>query len=155
MSQRESLDKDGNLRDKLTNESYHETDYLVSKIKNVFPKEDFRIIQRQLNDTIAFQLHSEKLLAEVNLISDDTISKMSHNAEQANNSSLFWEQYHGKYGEKALITISKPIFSKNGTIAVVSLGYSYGRLSGYGQTFVLEKVNKKWKIKKVLSMWIS
>ncbi len=155
LSLRESKDKNENLRNKLTNEAYYETDYIVSAIEKAFPEDELLQIRKQLKDTVSFRLRPEMLKEKVNVIPAETIQKMLREAEKAGKGRLFWQLYHQKYGDKTLISISKPVFSKNGTMAVVSLSYSHGSLSGFGYTLLLEKTGDEWRIIRQLSIYIS
>ncbi len=52
-------------------------------------------------------------------------------------------------------TISEVVFDQRHNRAVVSLGFHCGRLCGFGNTIVLKKNGKTWKIKKECGGWIS
>jgi hypothetical protein len=133
-----------NLEDKLTTEPYKYRGDNSQIIAGAFHKDEFGYIQQQLNDTTAFQLHRDSISEAVNLIK----------VQKTNGIRSFWKVYN-KNHTGALITISKPVFSKNGKIAVVSFSSSYGSLSGSGYMLAFEKKTEGWKITKTLYFWIS
>ncbi len=143
------------LSDKLTMEPFQAiTDYPI-KLEKAFAEEDVAYIRKQINDTTSFNINHAKSFGHVTIVEEDTIMKIHNEAVKARNFKLFWEKYRKKYGDKALLSVSKPIFSKDGKTAVILFGYSRGPLSGHGNIYKLEKTPTGWKIIKSLAGWIS
>jgi hypothetical protein len=54
-----------------------------------------------------------------------------------------------------LFTFSEIVFNKQHTRAIMEYGFSCGMLCGHGNTVILKKVQKKWKVSRACSSWIS
>jgi hypothetical protein len=54
-----------------------------------------------------------------------------------------------------LFTFSEIVFNKQHTRAILEYGFSCGMLCAHGNTVILKKVQKKWKVSKTCSSWIS
>ena len=57
--------------------------------------------------------------------------------------------------ETGLFTLSEIVFDKLHKHAVVAYSFVCGGLCGNGNTLLLEKVGKKWKISKSCGAWVS
>ena len=57
--------------------------------------------------------------------------------------------------ETGLLTLSEIVFDKQHKHAVVAYSFVCGGLCGNGNTLLLEKVGKKWKISKSCGGWVS
>jgi len=57
--------------------------------------------------------------------------------------------------ETGLFTLSEIVFDKQHKHAVVAYSFVCGGLCGNGNTLLLEKVGKKWKISKSCGGWVS
>lgn len=150
--------QEANLPDKLFVEPYYENDFLIPKIESAFPKEDIEFVRRQLKDTTPFTLRSSKLLLseKVRLISDDTLKRIFNDAIKAEKFSSFWKGYRTRFGSRDLLLYGKPIFSRDGKIAVLYASSSYGPMSGGGSIMLFKKnKDKEWKPVRKLSWWIS
>ncbi len=56
-----------------------------------------------------------------------------------------WEEFYKIYPKSpGIITLSRPGFSNNGTLAVIYMGIQSNGLAGYGQIYVLEEKEGKW-----------
>lgn len=65
-----------------------------------------------------------------------------------------WDRFHKKYG-KGFYRISKPIFSKDKSVVIITQGFHCGGLCGSGGTYVYKKVDGKWEMVEMYSLWIS
>lgn len=54
------------------------------------------------------------------------------------------ENVEKHYGKPGLCHFNRVIFSENKKYALVEYYISYGQLSGFGQTSIMEKINNKW-----------
>ena len=56
-----------------------------------------------------------------------------------------WESLQKKYpGSEGFIMLSRPGFSKDGTISVIFMYHSYSAGSGISQYYIMEKKDEKW-----------
>lgn len=66
-----------------------------------------------------------------------------------------WEPLYEKYKERSYTTITNPIFTSDGTIAVVAIHTKNDWRMGSGGTYLLKKINGKWHCKGKIGGWIS
>ncbi len=56
---------------------------------------------------------------------------------------------------KRVYYFSKPVFTDDGTFAVIKISYNCGSLCGYGCTYLFQKVNEDWKLIAQTNCWVS
>ncbi len=62
-----------------------------------------------------------------------------------------WEIFHNLYPHSfGLITLARPGFSNDGTLAVMYIGHQVEYMMGYGRIYVLEKSDNKWIDTKII-----
>ncbi|KOS04738.1 hypothetical protein AM493_00755 [Flavobacterium akiainvivens] len=66
-----------------------------------------------------------------------------------------WEPLFKEYGERSYCLVSVPVFTKDRTIAVVTIRRTNDWQTGSGATFVIKKINGVWTVLGKSSMWIS
>lgn len=127
-------------------------DYLgISKMDTLFSKLDVKYIIEQNNERRNFSLNQ-------NFIKSKTIlpnEKLRELREQSYIRNNFWKNYSKVYGKKGYYTVSKPLFSLNKEIVIISTGHRCGELCGGGSTIILKKINGKWKFIGELLNWQS
>ena len=126
----------------------------VDGLDSIFTKEDIDYIHKQNNIKDDFRLQKQYFKNSI-IVSADTISSMiKKSKDKDGRSTLFWEEFYKKYGD-GFCTLSKPLFSKNHQIVIISSGYHCGGLCGGGGTYVLKKVNSDWKVIATIRDWVS
>lgn len=80
-----------------------------------------------------------------------TIIKIS---EIPPNTGIDWDYISDNYGQ-GILTVDRPIFNRNYTLAYVRFGFLCGHLCGGGSDVILEKKAGKWILKETLTTWIS
>lgn len=140
------------LPDKLTTQTFQDNPLITAKIESAFPREDLMYVRSQLKNTSLFLLKADELPADIRLIPYDTLKTYSAEAKKTGNPELLFTKLSKGYGNTLMI-MSKPIFSKDRTIAVVSFGYSSGPVSNFGHIYTLQRKPEGWKILNVINSW--
>lgn len=85
------------------------------------------------------------------LVPDSVITAM-RNADLR----TFWNQYHARFPDRPnIIRWTRPGFSADRNMALIEAGSSCGGLCGSGELMLVHKVDGVWKVKAVLSAWVS
>jgi len=116
------------------------SDFLV----NILSETDTLFIKDQLRQSSNFRTDK---LEEYGF----TIVKIS---EVTPNTGIDWDYIYDNYGP-GILTVDRPIFNKSYNKAYIRIGYSCGPHCGSGQEVILEKVDNKWRLKKITGTWIS
>ena len=72
-----------------------------------------------------------------------------------NVSHKFSSEYKHKPGETVSVNLAQVGFNKAKTQALVSMGFLYAPLVGYGNLIFLTRYGFQWKINKIIITWIS
>ena len=76
------------------------------------------------------------------------------NRKDRGNLDRRWDKFHKKYG-KGFYRISRPIFSKDKSVIIISEGFYCGGLCGSGGIYIYKKINGKWEMEEMYSLWVS
>lgn len=138
--------------EQISEQEIKSNDYLgISKMDTLFSKLDVKYIIEQNNERRNFSLNQ-------NFIKSKTIipnKKLKEFSEQTPNGNNFWGNYSKVYGKTGYYVVSKPLFSLNKEIVIISIGHRCGELCGGGSTIILKKINGKWKFIGELLNWQS
>jgi hypothetical protein len=66
-----------------------------------------------------------------------------------------WETFRFRYGEKPLVSLSRPGINVKKNRALIYFEYSTGGLAGTGMYVILDKLNGKWIVKESMEIWES
>jgi hypothetical protein len=108
----------------------------IPRHDTIITKEYSFIFNKFLND----KLPSHLVIRKIKPTRGNIFIECPHNESLKNNSEL-WKTFD------YIVSFSDVKFSDDLTKAVVYMGISYGKLNGWSAYFLLEKINKKWKIK--------
>lgn len=142
-----------NVEDELSTALYYENPASIKYLKKYFLEEHATDIAIQLKDSTIFYLKQEKILKDARVVSSDTLRTISKRLEKEGKRKYFWQELQKRY-EGWLITISKPLFSKNKDFAILYMGTYNGGTSS-GNQYKLRKKNGRWEIEKISPLWIS
>lgn len=67
-----------------------------------------------------------------------------------------WQEYYRRYPESnGIIDFSRPGFSADGDMAVMTFGWQFSGDGGQGYLIVLEKIDGKWMVRWRFNTWVS
>lgn len=128
--------------EKLNNIPKDVNDFLKFKrLDTIFSKQDVALVYNQISKMEGFQL-KQNLIPNKIVIQSDSIKKLYTDNQ---NTKIFWENFHKKYGKEGFCSISKPVFSTNMQIAIVSISCSAGSFGGSTNINIYKYENGKWK----------
>jgi hypothetical protein len=115
----------------------------------LFSKGDIVYMAAQDKDTLPILLKAGKLKLPklIKLVDIDTL--------QPPGGKKFWDAMHDKYGLVFIVTIGKPIFTKDHKTAILDVSCSGGGFSSSGSRIILRKDKGSWKVLKSIMIWIS
>jgi hypothetical protein len=66
-----------------------------------------------------------------------------------------WETFRFRYGERPLVSLSRPGINVKKNRALIYFEYSTDGLAGIGMYVILDKLNGKWLVKESMEVWES
>jgi hypothetical protein len=83
-------------------------------------------------------------------VSSDSLFKIFSSKEDG------WRIFHKIYPNAiGILTVSRVGFNKRSDQAIMYLDFVKGELNAVGRYILLDKVNSKWRIRKILEVWVS
>jgi len=116
------------------------------KMDSIFKPKDISFIREQINSQNDFRF-KQGFIKGKQIISSDLLNEFGGLTEKS-----FWTKLKERYGTDEFGTFSKPLFSIDGSAAVVRINY-YTKNGGGGETMVFHKTGDKWKVVKMLGFW--
>jgi hypothetical protein len=125
------------------------TDPFTVKPDTLFSKEDIAYMMKQAEDTIPFLLKTTKLRLP------NTVKLVNNDSLRPPKGKNFWDSLYEKNGLVCIVTIGKPVFTKDHKTALIDIASSAGSLAGTGSRVILRKDKGRWKVVKSILRWIS
>jgi hypothetical protein len=113
----------------------------IANKNNYFTDEDFKFIQKQLDERKNMKLIQDSIYPK-QLLSSEIIDSISSivNKEGSDRKNNFIKKYTKKFGDNDYITYSLPLFSKNKKTVYIEQSSIFG-----GHVIICRKENGKWK----------
>ena len=119
---------------------------------SLFKEDDKDFIIRQTKELNKLDLN-KNYISNYKIIPKDTMDVFYKYLETEN--KRFWDEFPKKFQGDEINSISLPIFNSRKDIAIITIGRSYGPLSGSGFMIIYKKENGKWIQQDGGLMWIS
>jgi hypothetical protein len=116
------------------------------KLDSIFKPEDIAFIREQMMASTDFRLRRGSIKGK-KIISSDQLRKFGEVSDQN-----FWTRLEEKYDTDRFATFSKPVFSKDGSIAIWRTNY-YTKSGGGGETMIFRKKEGSWEPIDMLGFW--
>lgn len=127
----------------------------LARMDSLVSSEDVMAIYLQHNDTVAFKIDRSKLVRPVKMASSQMLVQWLKESRRNGGLEAYWDMVYQEYGQ-GYVALSKPLFSKDYTVAIIAYGYHCGGLCGNGSTFILKKgPDGAWQIAAKTDSWIS
>lgn len=121
---------------------------LEPNFEYLLDKEGWDYINTQAKKKKRFTINPNKLARQVKIIPAEILDAWIKETGD------YWDKVHKQYGN--YVTLSNPVFSKDGMVAVIKFAYHCGWLCADGATYILQRqANGKWKIVGITDMWVS
>jgi hypothetical protein len=114
--------------------------------------------QARVNEQFIYKEGVNPYKFNLDKFNDSTKYKFEYSSKLPNfkSNSDLWRWRENKRPEiRGIISFSRIVFNKKKNIGMLKGGISYGRHSGGGVIFIIEKFNNKWRIKEIFNTWVS
>lgn len=119
---------------------------------SIFTSRDADYISAQTEINYNFTLNKNKIHHKVEFINTEQLLKIQKNYSSADD---FWDQFRKEFGEKCIRSYSLPYFNQKKNICIITISMGCGSLYGGGGTYILKKINGKWKHFKTIDSYVN
>ena len=138
----------------LLDSTYRTEPYSYTFLDSIVSREDIDFFNQQLKYINEFKLDPNRLPNKL-LLSRNSLDSLNISLDSNKRYEMFWDSFHRQYGDGGFCNFNKPIFSKDNSLVIWTVGYQCGKLCGSGGTYIFKKEQNKWKLLMTINQWIS